>query len=580
MDIVFQAKAVKLIRQLIDKSVSTTPVIPFIAQKPKSSGICEQPYFQRVVPESEGVSSKYLFDFLKELDENKGLDMHSIMIMRNGRVLSEGSFGAYKKSVWHITYSMCKSITGLAIGLLIDEGKLSLDDKLVDIFSKNANIITTTLQKNITVKSLLTMSTGVVFNEAGSVTETDWVQGFLESAVRFEAGKGFSYNSMNSYMLSAIVCEKSGRSLREYLDEKLFIPMGITDLFWEKCPKGIEKGGWGLYIKLEDVAKLGQLVLQNGVWNGVQLISKEYISAASTKQNTAQDNIGNFDYGFQMWTGRGQNSFLFNGMFGQNLIAFRDTGIIVASNAGNDEFFQVSDFFTTVEKYFGKDYAPCDKLPRRFADCRRLRELEARLGRDKKKGFFERNKICKLAQELDGRVYTFSHDDTAGVGIMPLYLQAAQNNHTKGLDKMAFYYKDKRLIVDVTESKLTNSFEIGLFEPKYNDVCYDGEPYKVGLLGEFCIDEDGLEVLKLRFSFIETANSRIVKLFFLPNGDVKAEFMEKPGKDYLMLALDCTVKDIKNVGFLEPLVDKLDSDFIDYKISAMLEPSAIGRLKK
>ena len=137
-------------------------------------------------------------------------DIHGVMVLRNGYVIGEYAFAPYKAGVWHIGHSMCKSITGMAIGLLISEGKLSLDDRIVKIFTKRS-FLGNMRQKNITVRHLLTMTSRVTFNESGIVSGDDWVKGYLDSGVNGTPGEKFEYNSMNSYMLSAIVTELTGK---------------------------------------------------------------------------------------------------------------------------------------------------------------------------------------------------------------------------------------------------------------------------------------------------------------------------------------------------------------------------------
>lgn len=566
MDISFQTKTIKLIRQIIDRQQSTTPIIPFVPQKPAPKIEIKKPFFPRATPESVGVSSKRLYGFLKELSDNKELDMHSMTVIKNNKTLCAADFGAYKREYWHVTYSLCKSITSLAIGMLIDDGALKLEDRIADIFPTKASLMTAAFQKKLTVENLLKMSSGVLFNEAGSVTETEWVRNFLESAATFESGKGFSYNSMNTYMLSAVVQEKTGKPLKDFLEERLFKPLGITDVFWESSPEGINKGGWGLYIKPEDVAKIGLLVMNSGEWNGRSLVSKGYIECATKKQNKAPEAYGGYDYGYQIWVREEDDSFLFNGMFGQNLIGFKKSGIIVMSNAGNNEFFQVSGFFDTLHKYFGKD------LEHEASDggwYSRLRHLERAQSQNDKK---EARQSVKLCRELDKSGYTFNLSETAGLSTMPLILQMAQNNHTKGLSSVSFSLERGRFYIDAVESGEQKRFEVGFFKPAYTVVEYGGEKYMVGVTGRLCKNEDDVLVLKVRLSFVETANSRFIKFRFVSDDKIEAEFYEQPSEKYLSVALDCTVKEYKNIRFLDPVIAKLDSDFIEYKVQSTFHP--------
>ena len=143
---------------------------------------------------------------------------------------------------------MCKSITGMAIGLLIDEGKLSLDENIYNIFPGKVNPLFKIFRPEITVRHLLTMTSGVTFNESGIVSGNDWLESYLNAPVTGKPGTEFQYNSLNTYVLSAIVSAKTEMTLEEYLRPRLFEPLGITRYLWETCPKGITKGGWGSSI--------------------------------------------------------------------------------------------------------------------------------------------------------------------------------------------------------------------------------------------------------------------------------------------------------------------------------------------
>ena len=298
MDLMTQKKTIEFIYDIIEKKNSN---ISFVKYKPEKESFnsfedSSEP-LPRSTPEEQGISSKYLENFYNELKNIDELNVHTIMILRNGNVISEGSFAPYNTNMWHVTHSLCKSITALAIGLLIDDKVLSLNDKLVKIFEKKVNPIIFLKQKDITIKHLLSMTAGVNFNETGAVTENDWVKSFLESNVKFEPGTKFLYNSMNSYMLSAIIKEVTGKGVFDILKERIFNPLGINKIYWEKCPKGIEKGGWGLYMLPEDMAKLGQLLLQKGKWNGKQLISKEWIENMTSKKIDTPSEMGKYGYG-------------------------------------------------------------------------------------------------------------------------------------------------------------------------------------------------------------------------------------------------------------------------------------------
>ena len=248
----------------------------------------------------------------------------------------------------------------MAIGLLVEEGKLSLDENIYDIFQKKLNTFNKIFRPKVTVENLLTMTSGVTFNESGIVSGNDWLTSYLNSSITGTPGKNFQYNSLNTYILSAIVTERTGQSLTEYLEPRLFVPLGITRYFWETCPKGITKGGWGLFLCTEDMAKLGQLYLQKGKWNGQQIIRNSGLKSPPPSIRKALKVLS------AMATSCGwkpPGSFEFNGMLGQNVIVYPDMNMVVVTNAGNNELFQNCVMLNIIRKHFPRNFHPADILP-------------------------------------------------------------------------------------------------------------------------------------------------------------------------------------------------------------------------
>ena len=357
-------KVITLIGRLADPRRATEGFLPVCSGKPAfDESAPPVRYFPRVSPEEAGVSPQLLAEMLTELSENRTLHLHTVTVLQAGRVICEAAFGAQDRNIWKYTFSGCKTIVGFAIGILIGDGVLSYDDKVSELFSDRLNAVTRLRFANITVRDLLTMRSGIIFNEVEAMVEGDWLRAWFNSGVSNEnvfdpkAPKPFAYNSMNTYLLAALVTRKSGMSLTDFLRKRLFGPMGITRFYWEKSPDGIEKGGWGLYLLPEDFAKLGVLCMQDGVWEDKQLVPADYIRRAVTAQTDTPASTGtkavHYSYGYQMWVGNAPRAFLFNGMLGQNVLGFPESGIVVVSNAGNGEMFQQSDFYAIVTRYLG-----------------------------------------------------------------------------------------------------------------------------------------------------------------------------------------------------------------------------------
>ena len=354
MNLSTASRTFQLLSRILDSRTPTEPFLPPAGEKrPLPLRDPQQP-LPRATPESQGVSSRHIQRFLEELDRGRDLYPQDVLVLRNGRVLCAAAWGAQDLRAVKYTFSACKSVVSLAVGLLIDDGNLSVTEQVADIFDGEGGL--KRRLRGMTVEDLLTMRSGALFTEAEALTETDWVRRFLSSTLKGEPGTEFAYNSLNTYMLSVIVRRRSGMDLTDLLQQRLFKPMGITDVLWERCPMGVEKGGWGLYIRAEDLAKLGQLVMDGGLWRGERLLSRSYLRAALTPRAVPPASTGDFNYGYQIWVGRSENTFLFNGMLGQNVLGFSDSGILVVTHAGADTDFQESRYFEIASRYFGGQF--------------------------------------------------------------------------------------------------------------------------------------------------------------------------------------------------------------------------------
>lgn len=579
---------ITLVNRILDTKQSTVPIIETKPQKPAFKASQIQQPFERVTPESQNIPSEKIEAFIKKIVQDKTVKLHNLMILRNGKVVCETSFGEQNLNTWKCTFSVCKSITSLAIGILIDEGKLQLDDKVIDLFPQYATPVNRLLNKGLTVRHLLTMTSTVLFNEAESMTETDWIKSFQSSITRGDVGKTFNYNSLNTYMLSAIVHEVTGDGLTEYLEERLFQLLGITNIFWEKCPNGIEKGGWGLYILPEDLAKIGQLVLQDGVWNGRQIVSKDWITQATTAHITVPEGYGSFNYGYQIWVGRDQNTFLFNGLFGQNVLGFRDSNILLVTNAGNDELFQQSNFFTYANECFA-DFSDnrLQENPSAYSCLKEyLSSLKPLQHPIKTKKSWLRRRSTDQTTPLPRECYTLcakslcaQEEEAASIGLLPLGLQAFQNNYTKGLQKIAFTIHDDKFFMDYHENDEVYHLAIGFDHAEYTELTFHGEPYLISARGKFATDEDDRLVLKLQLDFLETPYSRIIKLFFVDD-EVSLEQSEFPGHEFTIQSL-YTMKEIfQKKPVIGHAITRFDNGYLLYKIEKVIIPKIGLELKE
>lgn len=562
MNITTINRILSLVGQILDPRHSTKSIIDFSSDKPSFERKPMEQSLARVSPEAAGVPSEHIEAFMRELAGDKTLRMHNLMILRGGKVIFETSFGGQDIGVWKYTFSACKSITSLAVGMLYDEGKLKLDDRILDIFPENASAVNRLLLKEVTVRHLLTMSSTVMFNEAESMTESDWLKGFFSSATSGEAGKTFNYNSLNTYVLAAIVCKLSGESLCSYLGRKLFAPLGITEYYWETCPNGIEKGGWGLYIRPEDMAKLGQLVMQKGRWKRRRIISAEWITLATTAHMTAPEDYGDFNYGFQIWAGRERRTFLFNGMLGQNVLGFWDNGIIMVSNAGNDEMFQQSNYFKLAQKYFGEPFG--QGLPENKEALDSLARLNY-VG-------LERLPLPKECEQLCS-IKMYTQDDLAlSTGVVPLTWQVVQNSYPEGLEAIDFSVEQGKLVMHYAQREICYDIPIGFGKGEVSEVKLGNAPFLVSAVGRFSTDEDDHPVFQTTIDFLETPCSRRIKLYFMDEETVVLKQEEMPGSRFVHNLIGEMLDNIEKRPVIGVAVTKLDRDLISYKMDKIFMP--------
>ncbi len=581
-------RAVRLLLDLFERKAQVTK----LKLRPSKAGF-HRPQerkgtsLPRSTPEAEGISSQVLHSFLKEALSHPTINPHTILVLRHKKVISHCSFSPYRGDIWHETHSMCKGITGLAVGMLIDSGKLSLEEKLCDIFPGRLSPLLNPLSyrrfKNITIRHLLTMSSGAAFNEMGAVTSEDWLKDFFESGVSFEPGTQFAYNSMNSYVLSAVVREKTGQSLTEFLYPRLFLPLGMGKVYWETCPKGIEKGGWGLYLCPEDMAKIGLLLLQKGRWNHRQLISEAFLKEMTAKQMETPPQMGEEGYGFHMWMARRPGSYLFNGLLGQNVMVLPDLDMVIVTTGGNDSLFKTSPIIALIEKYFcGKGFSPPESLPknRRALLCLRAFEASARsregTALSPRRSLLPGRKLPVECALLNGKSYEFIPD---GTRLLPLFIQLLQNNYSDGIRKVSFSAENGEFYLTLWEGEEENRLLLSFSgRPRYSVIHSGGESFLTAASACFCRDEDGHPVLKVAIPFLEHSSSRKMKLFFLEGGKAELSLSEAPDPEELIRDMGLTKN--KGARFLTAAAMRGSGELLEYTLHRAANPRAGGRVAK
>jgi CubicO group peptidase (beta-lactamase class C family) len=289
----------------------------------------------RSSPEAQGVSSGALLAFVDAAD--KDIDaMHSVMIVRHGRVVAEGWWSPYDAGSPHSLFSLSKSFTSTAVGMAVAEGKLSVDDEVLKFFPEDAPEKPSDQLKAMRVSDLLRMSTGHQAEPKLMTAKEPCTKVFLAQPVPFKPGTHFLYNTPATYMLSAIVQKVTGHTVLDYLRPRLFEPLGIDDPTWATSPQGISLGGYGLSVRTEDIAKFGQLYLQKGMWQGKPLIPASWVEKATALQTSNGSNPkSDWDqgYGYQFWRSR-HGAYRGDGAFGQYCIVLPEQDAVVAITSG------------------------------------------------------------------------------------------------------------------------------------------------------------------------------------------------------------------------------------------------------
>ncbi len=293
-------------------------------------------------PEAEGVSSAAIITFLDSVAKSNN-ELHGFVFLRHGKIIASGWWNPYQPDLKHTLYSTSKSFTATAIGFAVSEKLLTVEDKVISFFPNDLPDTVSPYLADLRVKDLLSMSAGMDPDPTSSVIRKDsnWVKGFLSTPIVNKPGTKFLYNTLATYMLSAIVQKVTGEKIIDYLTPRLFTPLGIEGMDWEQDLRGINTGGWGLRLRTEDMAKFGQLFLQKGMWNGKQIIPAEWIKEATTSKidqapDMPREKKDSSDwtqgYCYQMWRCR-HNAFRADGAFGQFIIVMPDEDAVIAIHA-------------------------------------------------------------------------------------------------------------------------------------------------------------------------------------------------------------------------------------------------------
>ncbi|HYE82039.1 MAG TPA: serine hydrolase [Clostridia bacterium] len=371
-------------------------------------------------PEAQGMDSATIDEMFNYARKSK-LDIHSILIVRNGHLVTEGYFYPYSKEYRHILNSATKSITSALVGLALEDGFIkNIDQKVVDFFPdmKIGNL--DDRKKSMTVRNLLMMTAGLEWNEDGSYgaqndsntrmwASENQLRYLLDRPMKEEPGKSFYYNSGASHVLSAIVQKTTGKTALEYVTERIFKPLGISDISWGADRQGINSGSGRVFMKPEDLAKYGYLYLNKGKWEGKQLIPEKWVEESTQKQiDTPSGLAGRHGYGYQWW----QNKFggySARGFAGQYLFVVPEHNLVAVFTGG----LAPEDFFEP-ERLMEDYIIPAIKGPKALDEDKAAYEglLNTLESINKAPAKAAVPKLPEIAARISGKTYSMDNKET------------------------------------------------------------------------------------------------------------------------------------------------------------------------
>ena len=306
-------------------------------------------------PESVGISSRDIADYIKILNDN-GLCTHSLIIYRKGRIVFEKYWEPFDRDFLHRMYSVTKSFVSVAIGLLVSDGLISLDDPISKYFPEETKNQADKYMKGQTIRHMLMMSTAKPTVHWFDSKPSDRVAFYFANTdpISRPSGTIFSYDSNGSFILGSLVERLTGKTLMEFLRERVLNKIGFSEeAYMLKCPGGHSWSDSALICKPTDLLKMAVLCMNKGEYNGEQIIDRDYITAATSKQIDnfvfGTKNYSSFGYGYQFWRTY-DNSFSFNGMGSQFAICTPDKDMVMVTTGDNQGYGEAGQII--FENYF------------------------------------------------------------------------------------------------------------------------------------------------------------------------------------------------------------------------------------
>lgn len=455
-----------------------------------------------------GISRQAILNMVSELENDWKINMSGFGIMYDGKLVYEHYPDYNKPASRHVSFSVSKSIVAMALGIAVEQGLIRPDERLVDIFPAHDGIFIKRGMKDVTIYHLLTMTAGVKFDELNAYFSSGWRNAFMGSELAFEPGSDFSYNSINTYMLSAAIQKKSGMHFRDFIEKYLFAPMNITDVTWDMCPEGFVLGGWGMKLSIRDMLKLGQLYINDGTWlcDGElkQLVPKGWLAESVRCHYEFQDNDIIKGYGYHIWLLK-DGSYLFNGVFGQNVYINPDRALVIAVTASAYAFFPDCDIvktfcsFASDDDNFKKDKMLAG-LMHSFKERRTKKMSVSYAGID-------------IVREYMGNEYCFNEYSSS---VVPLTTQFFYSNFMSSIKSVCFDIIDDALLLRIKDEDNSYDIMLGLKKGVYiqRNIIVKEKEYRISAHCDVFTKNNGQPSLYVYLYFPEETTHKYMEFTF------------------------------------------------------------------
>ena len=488
-------------------------------------------------PEEVEVDSQVVQAFLDKCMELHK-ELHSMMVIRHGKVACEVYREPFNKDSVHMMYSFSKSVTSVATGFAIDEGYFSLDTKFLDIFPEFRNVKKPdAFLEELSVEHLLTMRGGKGVSVLSNKSKDSWLKNFVNSDWYAEPGTQFMYINECMYVLCCMIVKTTGMSVTQFLTKRLWEPLGIDVPYWETDPRGIEVGGWGLMLKTEDAAKFTLCMQQKGKYNGVQVIPAWWVEEASKKQAETAASTDKPDsqvgYGYCFWRCAGyENAYRADGMYSQYGIVFEDLDACLITTAGE---INTQPMKTLIWEYFPKAFQsetfdPKNTVALSLPPYERLPKSD--------RSPFEDKIECQRIRFSKPVILNIAGFPVSVVTMPALYME---KDRAGNINNVSFKFYENDGVILWTEGNEVNSVKFGLDgEYRWDYMKIGGVKYETCSIAQWKNDH----ILELHIRALATVSERVLTFTFDDKNRVQLKPSSNPPSSEMVNQLTGNVKDV------------------------------------